>query len=317
MAWEQGAIGATRPEQPILNPEPFCIHENRGMGDALTRVINGVTFGMIPQCGGCKDREALLNHLMPSKDPPPPIEPVDLTNATRHLMFHLWPVHGTGVWQWHCDQLLANAELFNGRRIVSIVTDSQSDGAAAVQDRLKGFTDEFIILPNDPKLREVVTWVPMLERLETLNGPQDITFSGQAKGTRRPISEADTDTIYRWTKAMWDVCLSRPDEITKHLATKAMVGAFRRFQSKRSGWGPWHFSGTFFWFRNRDVFRRNWRYVTQKWWGTEAWPGTIFGADDVACIFGDNCGDLYDRKYWDLEIERQLQEWITQHANAG
>lgn len=119
----------------------------------------------------------------------PPIEVVDLKDCTRHLTFHVWPVSGYGAWQWNCDRLLQHKELFNGRRIVSIVTDSTTDSADDVKRYLADFTDEFIVMDNNPKLREVVTWLPMLQRLSTLTSDKDVTFSCHAKCVRHKIEK--------------------------------------------------------------------------------------------------------------------------------
>ena len=311
-AWENGLLANQGGEAPVVAPVDFAKghqtlipNPSRGFGDWVSSAITAVTG--IQSCGGCKQRAAWLNHFFPATLPK--IEPVTFTAPVRHLTFHIYPVSDHGAWQWNCDQLSRHALQFNGRRIVSIVTDKHTDAAEAVQDYLRDFTDEFIVAKNNPQLREVATWLPMLERLEHYQSDQDVTFACQAKGVRRPMTAHQTDGVFPWTSAMYELCLSRPAEVLALLATHATAGAFRRYGAPQNGWGPWHYSGTFFWWRNRDGFRRNWRYTPQSFFGTAAWPGLMFSPEESACILGDGVNDLYNRPYWDRHIEPQLREW--------
>ena len=94
------------------------------------------------------------------------------------------------------------------------------------------------------------------------------------------------------------------------LLTHATAGAFRKFGNpQRNGWGLWHYSGSLYWFRNRDAFRRNWRYVPERFYGTEAWPGIMFAPDESACVVCDDVGDLYNLDYFEKHIEPQLAAW--------
>lgn len=285
---------------------------SRGLGDKVARTIQRVTGGKVKPCGGCKQRQAKLNHWFPADLPP--VAPVALDNPTRHLMFHVWPVRGYGAWEWNCEQLLNHAHLFNGRRIVAIVTSSEAESPDAVCEKLDGFTDEFIVKANRPKLREVVTWLPMLERLEQYQGEQDVTFTCHSKCVRHKIGiDQSGTTLFKWTRAMWETC-GDWRAVKPLLEQHGCVGSFRKFDTPRKGaWGPWHFSGTFYWFRNRDAFARNWRYVPQSFFGTEAWPGWMFRVEESGCIACDNVGDLYKLNYWEREIEPQLQSWREEH----
>lgn len=250
----------------------------------------------------------------PTKPSGPPIDTVDLSNATRHLTFHVYPVAGYGVWQWNCDQLLKHADLFNGRRIIAVATDKKTDSADDVRKYLADFTDEVIEVQNNSKLREVVSWVPMLSKLEPLNSPNDVTFSCHAKCVRHRMipDTGDTgSTIFNWTQAMWDTC-GNWDAVRPLLETHATVGSFRRRGSHpntANAFGDWHYSGTFYWWRNRDAFRRDWKRFPQTFFGTEAWPGILFKKDEAAVVVGDDVNDLYVLKYWQEEIQPMVDEW--------
>jgi len=304
-AWENGRMPG-QSGRPVESPQEFIPPKrNRGFGDTIAGFTK--RLGIKP-CGGCNNRAAWLNHHFPAALPP--IAPVTLAAPVRHLMFHVWPVKGFGAWQWNCDWLLKNAALFNGRRIVSIVVDRESDSADAVRDYLKDFTDEFIILQNDPHLREVVTFAPMLERIEKYQSDQDVTLSCHGKCVRHKTSSENAGaTIFKWTAAMYEMVTDWAACLTL-LEAHAIAGGFRRYGAFQShGWGVWHYSGAFFWFRNKDVFARNWRYVPQRFYGTEAWPGFMFRPDEAGVIACDEVGDLYQMAHWTEQIEPQLAAW--------
>ena len=246
----------------------------------------------------------------------PPVETIPLENPVRHLTYHVWPVKGHGAWQWNCDRLLEYAELFNGRRIVAIVQGQGADSADVVKEYLKGFTDEFIVMPNNSRLREGVTWVPMLGRLQQHQSENDVTFSCHAKGVKHKINLADSagSTIYRWTSAMYELCLNW-EVVLPLLQKNGTVGAFRRYNSaRRGGFGPWHYSGSFYWWRNKDAFARDWKRVPETFFATEAWPGYVFKDTESGLILFDKTADLYKLNYWQETIEPELQRWRERHG---
>lgn len=253
------------------------------------------------QCCGRKWR--------PPKETPIQARPFD-GPIRRNLIMHLWPVKGFGAWQWNLDQVLRRAELFNGRRIVSIATGPDTDSVEAVKEYLRDFTDEFIVRPNSVTLREVLTFVPMLERIKS-NDPNEVTFSCHGKCVRHRIgSDERGSTVFRWTAAMYETCLDRWPDVEAALQTKAMAGSFKRHGSwKMPGNHAWHYSGTFYWFRHNEVFARDWRTVDKKFFGTESWPGRLFSASQAACLFCDDTRNLYDLKYFDEHVEPALQAW--------
>lgn len=243
--------------------------------------------------------------------------PVVEAIKTRNLMMHIWPVKGFGAWQWNCDQLLKRASLFNGKRIVSIVTSKEADPQEAVKEYLKDFTDDFIVMPNDPGLREVITWLPMLEKLQSLD-PTEMTFTCHAKGVRHNIRPDNVgSTVYHWAKIMYESCLDYWPLAESQLLRNAMTGSFRRFgEFTTPGNNRWHYSGTFYWFRHKDVFENRWRKVDQKFFGTESWPGHLFQPSETGCLFHDMTSDLYDARYMHHTVLPAWEAWKQDNVNA-
>lgn len=238
-------------------------------------------------------------------------------DAVRHLAYHIWPVRGTGVWQSNVEQLKKRMHLFNGRRRIGIAIDEQSDSPEAVRDSLAGFDCEFIEISNTPALREVATFVPLLEPLAS-TAANEIVFYAHAKGVRHSANIEKHTPVHRWTEAMYEVCLEAIGDVEQALVNHAFAGCFRRRNrfGFSGGW-PWHYSGTFWWFRSAFVFSNNWRTVSASrrfaWAGVEGWPGLHVPANDAACLLGDNAGDLYQERTW-VSVQKELDAWKSIHS---
>jgi hypothetical protein len=187
----------------------------------------------------------------------------------RNLFFHLYPKAKT-FWRWHVEQLVRYAPVWNGRRVIVVVTDDWTESQAEVRSQLAPLCAEIFFLPNDMKLGEVRHFVKILSMLESKD-PEEATFYAHGKGVSR---DSMLPAIQMWSKAMYDLNLSMPEVIDRKLQVKPAVGAFR-VRIQHSG-APWCFAGTFFWLQHSALFSRKWREVEQGRWGVEGYPGRHF-----------------------------------------
>lgn len=234
----------------------------------------------------------------------------------RHLLYHVWPVKGPGIWQLNLDRLRKRLPLFNGRRVIAIVEDKLSEPAERVKEYLAGERiDEWVVTPNNPVLREVETWPLLWSRVAHLPG---VTFYGHAKGVSRPFNPGVS--IHRWANLLYQTNLDHWPVIAELLSKHAVAGAMKKvgrgFQGSQSAW---HFTGTFFWARN-DAVGARWQTVDRQWWGTESWVGIHWRPEEAGCHFGAgtvNELDCYrlarvERLEAEYEAWRQTQPaWTT------
>lgn len=224
----------------------------------------------------------------------------------NHLACHIYPrKHGT--WRRTVAHILARDRLFTGKRVIAIATDDTTDDPQEVRDSLSGFDAEFIIVENSPRSREVLTHWMLLKRIEGLPGS---TFFCHGKGSTHM---ADSVT-QQWGDVMWHVLCDYPEVVKCVLEQRACVGCFRRFEGLDC---PWHFSGSFHWFRNADAFSRNWQNIDRHYYGTETWPAKQFSLEESACLFMDRCGDLYHPDYWTGEVLPLFRRWLEQLRFCG
>jgi len=272
----------------------------RGLGDRIANGIKRVTRGRVKPCTGCQRRAATLNHYFPSNLPP--LQALRYGGPVRrNLLYHVYPVRGE-AWRWNVEQLLERIDLFNGRRIVAIVTDAATEDAAAVKALFPAGV-EFVERKNKKRLGEAVTFPELLRRVMD-DDPDAITFYAHAKGVSRKPSE--WPTIQRWADAMYAACLDDIAAVERELVAHGVAGGYRRLQ--KLGKARWYYSGTFYWFRHAHVAGRNWEYVEKKYWGVESWPGTLFRREEAAVLAADDVKSLYQPREWERidSLRKQL-----------
>lgn len=228
----------------------------------------------------------------------------------RHLLYHVWPVKDS-LWRWNVEQLLKRIELFNGKRVISVFIDERTESEEVVKDAFAGHGCEFLVRPNDPR-GETAAFPDLLKRVNSID-LNEVTFYGHAKGVKYGMRA--TAPLRKWVETLYRVNLDDWLAVKGQLDRYPMTGAFKmygRFTTHRQ-LGDWHYSGTFFWFRNHAVFSRASIDVPDFYYGVEAWPGTLFPAEQTACIFMDRTRDLpYVQRFWQCTGDRALAAWATQ-----
>lgn len=274
-----------------------------GLGDAVASAIKFVTFGKVKPCKSCKERQKYLNNLVPFTQGGN-VDKIIIDNPVRNFLMHIWPTKNSDSWKWNCDQVLKRQSLFNGKRVIGIAVGENTESAETVKKYMSSFTDDFIVVNNIPRIREGATFIDLLKKVNSL-GDNDFTFYCHAKGVRHGSAfESNGSTLRRWTETMYIKCLDDWNSVSKSLEKKAMTGCFKRYGNfKTPGNNRWHYSGSFYWFRNKDVFTRNWPKIDNMFFAVESWPGRMFTAEETDCLFLDNCGDLYKMDYWEGSVQ--------------
>jgi hypothetical protein len=251
----------------------------------------------------------VVNHL----DQAAPAPHVERAGAVRHLLFHLYPV---GEWKWHAAQIRRRASLFNGRRVVAAALGPETASLGEVRDELDGLGVELVPVRNDPDLKEMAAYPELLETVKDFASPADCHLYAHSKGvvSQRSIGPG----ARRWAEAMWEALADHWPAVARSLQGHAAVGIFRRlWEGPIKTLARWHFSGSFRWVRNADLFRRDWRRMDRTWLGSETHVGLVFGRGESDCLFGEfstqDCG-LYAEAEWERWAEPQRRAWLAEHA---
>ena len=257
--------------------------------------------------------------------PKAPIAPL-ARPIVRNLLAHVWPRRGS-KWRLRVEELLKRVDLFNGRRIVAVATDETTEGASAVRAMFGGLADEVFEVRNEPNLREVATFLPLYERVQSLN-PAHVTFYWQSKGTS-PHAPATGDrwenAVEAWIDVIHQTSLDFWPTVEALLERYPVVSALKKIGR---GWGreqtraEWFPNGSICWFRNRDLFSRpDWRRIDYFRDGIEPYLALHFAAEEAAAIFHEDAVDRknnwpYDWPYWERLLPK-FEEWkVAQRSLA-
>lgn len=237
----------------------------------------------------------------------------DQAGEVRHLTYFLHPAGPW--WVWNVDQLVRRMALFNGRRLVAVAVDANTapfDQAAAA---FAGHDCELLRFANDPGRKEMVAHMPLIERLASYRGDGDVTFYGHAKGSG---SHAYGEGVKRWAEEMYRGCLDYWPAVRRELRDHMAVGVFRRVMSPApAAHVPWHYSGSFRWLRNKDLYARDWRHIDETFYGPETYPGLHVAMHESACLYGEFAYGgvgLYLQATWDEWAAAAADDWRDRHA---
>lgn len=238
----------------------------------------------------------------------------------RHLLMHIWPTRHTDVWRFNVQQVLKRMELFNGQRFISIAIDAATHDAATVKAAFRGTIkpNDFLVFKNDPALGEVVSFEPMLRRVETIDD-RHIAFYCHGKGAKYKPNSPALPQVRRWTEVMYANMLDYPALVEDALKTNNFVGTFKK-QGNQFGTLPphFHYAGTLFWLRSARIFNQPlWHRIPRQWWGTEAWPGVICPDELAAVGFMEEQApnlQLYSAEVWKNRLNGAWHNWMIEHA---
>jgi hypothetical protein len=236
--------------------------------------------------------------------------PQPLDGPRRNLAYHLCPFRN-GTWRRSVEQIVRRLWMFDGRRVVAILTGTDMDDPAEARSAFAGHDVEFITRPNDPTLREVATWEPLISRCVEAAG---VTYYAHSKGVSRNVN--DGETVHRWARTMHETCLDYWPFVARLLDHFPIAGSFLKHGRGFTSQSAWHYSGAFFWMRNDDLRRREWKRIDRMWWGVEAWPGLHYADDEAGCIFGEGkvpTLDLYSMRNWVDNLWPQYVAWQRSH----
>jgi hypothetical protein len=285
----------------------------------------GVSIAGVQRCGACPDRErgASKQQQPPDGSCYPPIK-------TRDLLYHVYPLemmmtqqqqqrHLPAVWRRRLAAVLSRIDLFNGARVIAVATGPGTAHTQDVRKMAEPFGCEVIHVPNDPDLREAKTLPVLLARAYSLE-PDRALFFAHAKGVTRPYDAGNT--CHAWAELLEETLLDYWPVVAGVLARYPLAGSCKKvgpgcFDGSASAW---HYSGSFFWCRSRELFSRpDWKArIDRHWWGVETYPSLHFpAAASAGCVFHEapaSVLNLYDPAYVQNTVLPELVKFRQKHA---
>lgn len=209
----------------------------------------------------------------------------------RNLIYHVYAPFGSDEWKANLDKLRPHRQLFNGKVVIAVASDTASRSRADIAAYLGWDGVEWIDCNNNRTLRETASLRRLLEAVQS-TAANEATFYGHTKGT---ATVENMQAVRRWRNAMYHHLLGHADECMEYMRHHAAVGTTRIswqtgthfvWPSGLTKDGNWMFSGTFFWFRNEQVFSRpEALQVVPDRYGAEAWIGRVLPLDASCTIY--------------------------------
>lgn len=228
-----------------------------------------------------------------------------INKPQKNMLFYVCPTaKQPDLWRRCCRRLLDHIDIFDGVRTICI---SQGDGLEPKEAVLAEFAgnrlDNVLVGQNDLTLYEAAHWHNMLE---TVAGAPGITWFGHTKG----ISYTpDQWGIQTWVEACFEITLTSPVEVERTLCDEHYLttGPFL-LQEPKQKWGPWCYSGTFYWFHNR-VFDRKWRVPVADRWAVETWPAQVSSIGEGKCMCCLDAALLWKKENWFERRSKEVAQW--------
>lgn len=223
-----------------------------------------------------------------------------------HLIYHVAPIDHP-LLRVNLDWLARYWINFNGKRVIHV---GRQEGWLDF-DAFKTLWKEaglpvdgvsFVQTDNDPEWGETRPFIEeLLPRVESTQSGE-ITFYAHAKGVSRPL----TEPIRKWVDFLYVKNLGNLRRVQSALSRHPVAGVLKISHPMGPLKAPWHYSGSFFWFRNSDLFQKDWRRIPPGRYGVEAYPAEHFPGRQACCLacpLSYPYLDLYDRATW-AKIER-------------
>lgn len=228
-----------------------------------------------------------------------------LATPTRHMIFHLYPLKGKEFnWHWHVDQIRKHQHLFS-KIIIGVGVDSETATIEQVRERFRGINvTEWIVVDNTP-LAETLTHIRMLEAVKT-DDPSTIIFRGHTKG----VTKIEDAVEQQWARLLWESCMDMPS-VEDALASHLTCGPMRSFTPLvTTKPGDFFFAGSWYWFRAKEAFERDWRHTDKTRWWVEYFPSHVFDRKESACLLYDLTESSVIRSdYFKKHIQPEWHLW--------
>lgn len=238
---------------------------------------------------------------------------------TKNLLFYLYPI-GT-YWQYHAEKLSSYWHLFDGKKTIVVAEDEHTapfeEVAASLPDDIN-----FLLRENNSAFGESAHLGLLLSDVSTPDDEDSITLYAHGKGVTWAIGAREGEeqalkylpAVKLWVEALYHLNFDHVEECEKILSRFPLCGSFKRlgafdhFPKGPSGTSSWHYSGNFFWFRNKDLFSRKWKKVPKEHYGAEGYLGTLFAPHEAGTLFSPEYPP--DRMLYDLAF---LKDALSKH----
>jgi hypothetical protein len=218
---------------------------------------------------------------------------------------HLWPVKG--YWGDHAKKWNELASKINGRTYIVVALDETTDSEEYVRSQFSPNIE--LIFTQNTDAGESPSFEILLRKIP--KGQNDIFIYAHSKGVRKHTYSSQP--VKKWTKIMYDTVVFNFSSIVEKFSKGyKCFGSFRTFGDQPlSPKYRWHYAGTFFAIRSKYIPDDT--TVKNAYGGVEAWPGSVFKAEEAWVELGDNryVGAQYNPSVmFGGDVDNFYKEWL-------
>jgi hypothetical protein len=198
----------------------------------------------------------------------------------KNLIYFIWWNDANGMLRYNLELLERYIDVFDGQKIIKIADAKPQD----IPTFLKGST----LVKNDPVYNEAVHFTNSLKQLKQ-DGSQ--TFYAHAKGVSRHPNQA----LKYWIKALYKHNLEEPPVLGDKMFS-GCFGKLKQFSTQVPY--PWHYSGSFYWFKN-EILKRPIPPVKSRWF-TECFPAMMGNVNEAEFRYyvSNYPYNIYSDNFW-------------------
>jgi len=226
-------------------------------------------------------------------------------NYIHNLIYHIYAEKTNPILTFNIENLKKYIHKFNGKKVININYEEENSADFIIDSIKKNNSNvEFFLTKNKETggLYELYPFVTKLLPSIASNNENEFTFYAHAKGVTRYNSEKEFISLL-WANLMYTKNLDDFGYINNILEKYPCAGCLKINKPYTAlSFVNWHYSGAFFWFRNKDLFSREWKKCYNSIYGLEGYLATHFSSKEAFSIdpeLPDNHEDIYKKENWE------------------
>jgi len=221
-----------------------------------------------------------------------------------NLIYHLCLININPIVYFNIREIKQHLHKFNGKKIINVNYDDLNIAQNFIQTNFSEYQDICFVFTDNSSVKTAYEILPFINKLMpmvySLND-NEYTFYGHSKGVTKYYTSANLACLL-WAYTMYNRNLTNFDYISTILKNYSCCGTLKI--DKPIGplhFVPWHYSGAFFWFKNKDIFSKTWQNFYHDRFGLEGYLGMHIDSKMAYAIspkFIDGYENPYEMKNW-------------------
>ncbi len=230
-----------------------------------------------------------------------------MENIKYNLIYHLCLTSINPMLYFNLSNLKKYLPKFNGKKVINVNFDeNQSFAEDFISNYFKDFPDIKFFFTKNSETNGWYELSPFITKLMpevfSLN-EKEYTFYGHTKAVTHYNHPRESVISVLWPHTMYTKNLDDFEFISKILETYECCGTFKLNKPYSAlSFVNWHYSGAFFWFKNKSIFSKEWQKFYPDVHGLEGYLATHLDSSKAYGIqpdLPDFLPNILDKYTWE------------------